>query len=120
MVPDPTKPYWVDDLRRKHEAYWYGDSRARAVTVEHEGRSLEILTPEFVPRTAIRVTASAGDLLFLVGMTLDEEDEDEDEEIIKGGDGVVIVARKLPERIDTYFVSVWHILYPETLRSLEG
>jgi hypothetical protein len=52
--------------------------------------------------------------LFLVGETLDEEGEDG--EIIEGGYGVMIVARAIQEREDTYCVSIWHELYPETLQ----
>ena len=118
MGLDPDEPYWVDELDRKHEAYRYGDSRAQAVTVEHEGRALQVLMPEYAPPTTLKVTASAGDFLFLLGETVDKEEEDG--ETIEGGEGVMMAARKHPERDGTYYVFVWHNLYPKTLRCLEG
>ena len=75
-VLDPSKPYWVDDLQRKHEAYWYGDNEAEGVVVEHEGRRLRILMPPYVPPMTLKVTAFSGDFLFLMGKTVDEEEED--------------------------------------------
>ena len=114
MSTQSPKRYWIDDLGRKHEAYHYDDAGARIVTVEHEGRSLRLLVPESVPLTAIRVTASVGDLLFLIGEQLDEEDEDG--YVIEGGDGVVMVARRHPEKDDTFWLFVWHNVFPETLR----
>ena len=108
------KPYWIDDLERKQEGYHYGDPDALPVTIQHEGRSLRLLMPKAVAPTAVRVTASAGDLLFLMGERLDEDGVDGS--IIEGGDGVVMIARKHPELDDTYWLLVWHELFPETLQ----
>jgi hypothetical protein len=74
--------------------------------------------PETVPLTAVRVVAFASDLLFLMGEQLGEEDEDG--WIIEGGDGIVMVARRHLKRDDTYWLLVWHCLYPEALRYLES
>lgn len=118
MAGDPSKPYWVDDLQRKHEAYWYGDSSARTVTVKHEGRTLHVLIPYSVPLVSVVVIASSGEVLTLLGKTLDEEEENG--RVVEGGDGVLIVARKHSERVDTYWAFVWHNIYLETLRCLGG
>ncbi len=116
-MPVPSqKPYWVDELSRKHEGYGYGDSNARTITVEHEGRSLQLLMPEYALPTEVKSVASSGDLLFLMGRQLDEEDEDG--EIIEGGDGVLMVARRHADRDDTYWLAVWHNLFPQTLHRI--
>jgi hypothetical protein len=115
-MPIPSqKPYWVDELRRKHEGYPYEDTSSRTLKVEHEGRSLQLLMPEYMPPTTVKVAASTGDLLFLMGEQLDEE---EDGEIIEGGDGIVMIARRHVDRDDTYWLCVWHNLFPQTLRRL--
>ncbi len=110
------KPYWVDELGDKHEGYGYGDSNARTITIEHEGRSLQLLMPEYMPLTAVRVAALTGDLLFIMREQLDKEDEDG--YVIEGGDGVLMVARRHADRDDTYWLFVWHSLFPQTLRCL--
>jgi hypothetical protein len=114
MPAQPTKPYWIDVLGRKHEGYPFGDADARTVTVEHEGRTLRLLMPEYTPLTAVRATATSGDLLFLLGEQLDEEDEDD---IIEGGDGIAMVARRQTGSDDTYSLFVCHVLFPQTLQS---
>jgi hypothetical protein len=111
-----SKPYWVDELGRKQEAYGYDDDGSDSLTVEHQGRSLHLLLPKLMPPVEFRVTASSGDFLFLIGEQQDEEDEDG--EVIEGGNGGVIIARRHPERRDTYWVFVWHYLFPETLRAV--
>jgi hypothetical protein len=117
MTERPARPFWLDDLQRKHEAYHYGENETRIVEVEHEGRSLRILTPETVPLTSVNSVASVGDLLFLIGEQLGEEGVDGS--IIEGGDGVVMVARKMENQADTYWLLVWHWLFPETLDHLD-
>ncbi len=83
MARDPSKRYRVDEPKRKHEAYGYGDDRAQTVAVRHEGRTPRVSLPPYAPPTTIVATASGGDSLYLIGLQQDEEDED--------GDGAVIV-----------------------------
>ena len=83
MSRDPSKRYWVDELKRKHEAYWYGDDKAQTISVEHEGQTLRLLLLPYAPPTTVVVTALNGDFLFLLAAQQDEEDEDG--EIDEGG-----------------------------------
>jgi len=112
------KPYWIDELTRKHEGYAYGDSKAHVRTIEHEGRSLRLLVPEYTPPIDLKVTASVGELLFLLGEQ--REEEDEDGTVIEGGDGVVMVARRHESLDDTYWLAVWHRLFPGAAGRLMG
>src|SRR4051794_6107491 len=112
MPVQSPEPYWIDELRRKHESNIYGDADARATTIEYEGRSLRLLMPDYTPPTAVRVVASSGDLLFIVGEQLDKVGEGG--VVIEGGDGVVMVARRHAERDGTYWVFVCHSLFPES------
>lgn len=107
------KPFWVDDLQRKHEGYFYGEDNAQVLTLVHEGRSLRLLMPEYVPPTSIKLMASAGRLLFLLGIQLDEVGRDGN--VIRGGQGVTMVAQKHPTDEDTYCLFVWHELFEESL-----
>jgi hypothetical protein len=61
---------------RKHEGYAYEDAEAHILTIEHEGRPPRLLVPESMPPIDVKVTASVGDLLFLLGEQREEEDED--------------------------------------------
>jgi len=98
-MPTPSrKPYWVDELKHTHEGYPYGDSDSRTLEVEHEGRFLQLLMPKYMPPVTVKVASSTGDLLFLMGEQLGEE---EDGEIIEGGDGVLMVAQRHADRDDT-------------------
>jgi hypothetical protein len=116
-MPLPSrKAYWIDDLQDKHEAYGYEDSDVRLLAIEHGGRSLQLLIPESIPLTSVKVTASSGNLLFLIGEQLEEDDIQGD--IIEGGDGVVMIARRHPARDDTYWLLVWHNIFPEALEYL--
>ncbi len=74
--------------------------------------------PQHMPPAAVKVAALTGDL-FLIGEQLDEEDE-EDGDIIQGGDGIAMIARRHADREDTYWLCVWHNLFPQTLRRLES
>src|SRR5690349_10847838 len=116
MLNQSTKPYWIDDLQRKHEAYGYDESDVRYVEILYQGRTLRLIVPESIPLFDVKVSASVGDILFLAGEQLDEEDIDG--EIIEGGDGIVMVARRHRDRNDTYWLLVWHNLYPEALAHL--
>jgi hypothetical protein len=67
--------------------------------------------PELTVPTAVRVAAAAEDLLFLIGERLVQEDEE-----IEEGYGAMMIARRLPNSKDTYWLLVWHSLFPETMR----
>ncbi len=118
MDPSTLKPFWIDHLGRKHESGPYDESDTDALTIENGGESLQIMLPKFMNLVAVKVTASRGDLLFLLGEQLDTEDEDG--YIIKAGDGLLMVARKHPRRVATYTLCVWHTLFPQSLRQLLG
>jgi hypothetical protein len=51
MANRAPKPYWIDELMRKHEGYAYEDAEAHILTIEHEGRSLRLLVPRYMPRS---------------------------------------------------------------------
>lgn len=69
--------------------------------------------PKYTPPIEVRRVVLAGDLIFVVAESLDEDDEDG--EIIEGGDGVLIVAKRLKDSGDTFWAGVCHELFPETL-----
>ncbi|MGZ3433690.1 MAG: hypothetical protein ACXWN0_18170, partial [Isosphaeraceae bacterium] len=66
----------------------------------------------------VTVTASSGDLLFLIGRQLDLDKECEDGRVIEGGDGLPMVARRHPELDSTYWLAVCHNLFPQALQCL--
>lgn len=107
------KPYWVDEFERKHEAYSYDDPASKIVEVAHDGRTLRLIVPQYMPPFCIREVLADGRLLLLIGERSDEEDADG--EIIEGGDGVLIVGRAFLDRADTYWCFVDHSLFPQTL-----
>jgi hypothetical protein len=117
------QPYWVDELMRKHEGYPYDDSDAHVLAIKHEGQSLRLLIPKYLPPTDVKVTALAGDLLFLLGEEL-EEDEDEREALPKKvqiwRNGIVMVARRHERMDNTYSIAVWHRLFPGAAGKLMG
>jgi hypothetical protein len=116
MTVRPAKPFYFDVLARKHESYVYDEADASIVEVEHEGRSIKLLTLRHRLPVSFRVTASQGDVLFLLGEELDFEDEDGR---IEGGDGVLVVALKLADRVDTYWALAWHNLFSYTMERLD-
>lgn len=113
MFGTATKPFWIDESAEKQEGYFYGEENTRVLALEYEGRSIWLLMPECLAPTEVKVTAVTGDLLFLLGVQRDEEDVNGD--IIDGGYGVVMVARRHPEREGVYSLFVWHALFEETL-----
>jgi hypothetical protein len=115
MPTAPSKPYWIDEFDGRHEAYSYDDSRTQVITLEHEGRSIRLVMPDSVRPTSVKVTASVGSLLFLIGEQCDNGDEESD---FEEGFGVVMVARRHQQRDDTYWLAVWHDIWPETLQLL--
>jgi hypothetical protein len=113
MPPTARKPYWVDEDLNLHEAYFYGesasDSRPMALTVK--GRSLTLIAPLYVPEFEIREARVSGDYLFIIGEQVeDEEDDVEDENY-----GIILVAKRCPDRDMTFWTLIAHTLYPETL-----
>jgi hypothetical protein len=117
MPTDASKPYWIDEFDGRHEGYTYDDSRTRILKFEHEGRSLELVMPETLRTTSVKVTASVGNLLFLIGEQSDDEDEESE---FEEGFGVVMVARRHQQSDNTYWLAVWHDIWPETLELLAG
>ncbi len=117
MSDRPTKPFYLDVLTRKHEAYPYDDSEVSVVRVEHEGRSIDLLVPKYRLPASFHVRSLGGNVLFLIGKQLDFEDEDG--RIIEGGDGVLVVALRVEGRGETYAALVWHNLFDWTIQHLE-
>jgi hypothetical protein len=116
-MPDQSrKPYWVDELGRKHEGFPYGDSDTEVVSVKVQGQLLRLLVPKYTPPVEVTATASSGDLLFLIGKQLDKECEDG--YVIEGGDGILMVARREKELDNTYWLAVCHNLFPQALQCL--
>jgi hypothetical protein len=116
--PPKSKQYWVDELDRKHEGSPFDDSDAEVVTIQHEGQPLRLIVRQYTPPVEVKVTASCGDMLFLLGKQLDEETDDG--HIIEGGDGILMVARRHEKLESTYWVAVCHNIFPEALRRLLG
>jgi hypothetical protein len=118
MDRHPAKPFYLDRLTRKHEAYPYGERDAQLVEVEHRGRTFRLLMPRYSPPVAYRVSAAEGDFLFLIGEQLDHQDEDG--RLIEGGDVLLIVARRMEDRGDTYWTLACHNLFSYTMGYLDG
>jgi hypothetical protein len=112
MPEQPRKPFWIDLHDGRQEGYRYGETHARSLTFEYEGRSIRLICPELTAPSAVRVVAAKEVLLILLGELVAQDDEDEDAE---EGYGAVMVARRLPHSNDTYWLLVWHLLFPETL-----
>ena len=111
MPNQPLTPYWIDEQDGRQEGYHYGEAYARSLVFEYDGRSIRLIVPELTVPTAVRVAAATGDLLFLIGERLVQEDEE-----IEEGYGAMMIARRLPNSNDTYWLLVWHSLFPETMR----
>jgi hypothetical protein len=118
MPAQSTNPYWIDELGRKHEGSPYGDSDTEVVFVKVQGQLLRLLVPKYTPPIEVTVTASSGDLFFLIGRHLDLDKECEDGRVIEGGDGLPMVARRHPELDSTYWLAVCHNLFPQALQCL--
>ncbi len=114
MAETAQKPYWIDELLGKHEAYFYGESDrdSRTISLTIRGRSLSLIAPRFVPDFEVREARVTGDLLLIIGEPY-VEDEVEDE--IEEGYGIILVARRCPDRESTFWTLIAHDLYPETL-----
>jgi hypothetical protein len=117
-VAQSPNPYWIDELDRKHEGGPYGDSDSEVRLIEHEGRTGRLIVEEYTPPFRVIRLATTGDLLFLLCQQLDYTCEDG--KVIKGGDGLLLVARKHPEREGTYWLAVRHWVFDEAFRGLVG
>ncbi len=71
MTDRPAEPFYLDVLTRKHEAYSYDESESSIVEVEHQGRIIRLIVPEYsLPRVLPGPAAIEGDVLFLIGKQL--------------------------------------------------
>jgi hypothetical protein len=43
------QPYWVDELRRKHEGLPYDDAGSEIRSIEHAGHSLRLIVRKYTP-----------------------------------------------------------------------
>jgi hypothetical protein len=113
MPPTAQKPYWVDEDLNLHEAYFYGESTSdsRPMALNVRGRSLTLIAPLYVPRFEIREARVSGEYLFIIGEQIEDEDDGVDDE----GDGIILVAKRCPDRDSTFWTLIAHTLYPETL-----
>jgi hypothetical protein len=119
MPPTAQKPYWVDEDLNKHEAYFYGESASdsRPIALKAQGRSLTLIAPLSVPEFEVREARVSGEYLFIIGEQIEDEDDDDvDEE----GYGIILVAKRCPDRDSTYWTLIAHDLYPETLEYMTG
>jgi hypothetical protein len=117
MAETAQKPYWIDELLGRQEAYFYGESDrdSRTILLTIRGRSLSLIAPRFVPDFEVREARVTGDLLLIIG---DASVEDEVEDEIEEGYGIIVVARRCADRESTFWVLIAHELYPETLNHL--
>jgi hypothetical protein len=97
------EPHWVDELLEKHECYSFDEPKK--IRVDHDGRQIEILVPEWLTGVGARVVAESGELLFVLGMSGRKWNGKET--------GVIVVAKRRSG--DLYEVGVWHELYPWAL-----
>src|SRR5438477_2442082 len=113
MPPTAQKPYWVDEQLNLHEAYFYGESESdsRPIALKAQGRSLTLIAPRYVPEFEAREARISGEFLFIIGQQVEDEDDDVDVE----GYGIILVAKRCPDRDSTYWTLIAHTLYPETL-----
>jgi hypothetical protein len=113
VPPTVQKPYWVDEALNKHEAYFYGESASdsRSIAFSAQGRSLTLIVPLYVPEFEAREVRINGEYLFVMG----EQIEDEDDKVDQEGYGIILVAKRCPDRHATFWTLIAHDLFPETL-----
>ncbi len=111
-----SSPYWLDELGRKHEYWPYDDSNSTVVAIDHDGRTIDLVMHKYASPFRVISVGFAGDLMFVLAEQL--EDTCDDGRTIEGGDGLLITARKHPQRENTYWTAVFHWLFPETLQRL--
>jgi hypothetical protein len=111
MPPTAEKPYWVDDQLNLHEAYFYGESESdsRPLALNVQGRPLTLIAPFYVPDFEIREARLSGEYLFIIGEQLEDEDGDDERY------GIMVVAKRCPDRDTMFWTLIAHTLYPETL-----
>src|SRR5262245_3401263 len=100
MASDPEQPHWVDCPDEKHECFSYGEPVA--ISVQHEGRDLQVLVPDYLTDVNPLIMSLAGPVLFVLA----RQDQKWDGRHL----GVVLVAKHREN--DTYEVRIWHELYP--------
>jgi hypothetical protein len=115
VPPDLAKPYWVDELVRKHEAYRYGESDARNAHIPVDGRLVGLIVPTYVPEFEPSFVRMADDTLLTGGIMIPEDNEEDWNE---EGSGIILIARRLPDREPTFCTVIAHEVYPETMELL--
>ena len=122
MPPDIQKPYWVDDQLNLHEAYFYDESErdSRPIPLEVQNRSLNLIAPNYVPDFEIREARVSGEFLFIIGEQLPDEDDEDEDESEEEPYGILLVAKRCPDRDATFWTLVAHTLYPETLEYMNS
>ncbi len=113
VVRDPAKPFWIDELVPKHEAYYYGESDARMVIVPVNGRSVDLIVPEYVPEFEPSFVRMADDTLLVSGVMIPDEEDEEDWN--EEGYGILLVARRCTDREAAFWTVIAHELFPETM-----
>lgn len=103
MAADAKLSYWVDCLHGKHECFSYEESTTVPVTVD--GRTVEVVVPDYLAGFKILVGAESDGVLFCFGRT--------EERFNNQYCGLVLVAKRKSET--RYEVGVWHELYPWAL-----
>jgi hypothetical protein len=110
---DSSSPYCVDDLGRKHESWPYGDSDSTIVKIDHDGRSIDLIVYKYSHLFKPITVGFGGELMFVLAEQLDYTCEDG--RTIEGGNGLLIVARRHPQRENTYWTAVFHMIFPDML-----
>jgi hypothetical protein len=113
MAPATQQLYWIDEDLNKHEAYFYGESAfdSQPVALNIRGHLLTLIAPLYVPQFEVREARISGEYLFIIGEQLEDEEDDVDNESY----GIILVAKRCPDRDSTYWTLIAHDLYPETL-----
>jgi hypothetical protein len=111
MPTPPAKPYWIDCLWEKHECWTYDDPKS--MPIELDGRTIHLLFPAYLPSFKPVTSARAGELIYILGRLIDDEEEPFD---FAGPLGVSIVARGHPD--GTYSAVIWHEHYPYVFKYL--
>jgi hypothetical protein len=100
MPSSAQKPYWIDESLNLHEAYLYGEStsESRPIALNVRGHSLTLIAPHYVPEFEVREARVGGESLFIIGEQIEDEDDDVDDEAY----GIILVAKRCPDRDSTY------------------
>jgi hypothetical protein len=118
MSPDAAKPYWVDEMVPKHEAYHYGERDTRMAQVAVDSRMINLIVPDYEPEFEPRFVRMAEDTLVTAGVVIPDADDEEDWN--EEGYGTFLIARRCRDREATFWTLVAHEAYPETMGFLDG